>query len=108
VNSHQAGTVEIWVDHNEKGIEPETCQGYREQVVWKTTKDLKQIRDPRSPVENAIDGIPRQALYMCSPLQLVQLWRGYLCYLSARNLVFIPCVRGGSQINFTILDLDTP
>jgi hypothetical protein len=32
-NSHQAGTVESPVDHNEQGIEPETCQGYREQMV---------------------------------------------------------------------------
>jgi hypothetical protein len=29
-------------------------------------------------------------------------------YLSARDLVFIPCVRGGSQITFTILDFYTP
>jgi hypothetical protein len=27
-NSHQAGTVESRVDHNEQGIEPETYQGY--------------------------------------------------------------------------------
>jgi hypothetical protein len=67
-NSHQAGTVESQVDHNEQGIEPETCQGYREKMVWKTTEDLEWIRDPRSPVENANDGIPKQALYMCSPL----------------------------------------
>jgi hypothetical protein len=26
----------------------------------------------------------------------------------ARDLMFIPCVRGGSQITFTTLDLDTP
>jgi hypothetical protein len=45
-NSDQAGIVESWVDHSEKGIEPETCQGYREQMVWKTTEDLKWIRDP--------------------------------------------------------------
>jgi hypothetical protein len=32
-NSHQAGTVESRVDHNEQGIEPETCQGYREKMV---------------------------------------------------------------------------
>jgi hypothetical protein len=107
-NSHQAGTVDSRVDHNEQGIKPETYQGYRKQVVWKTTEDLEWIRDPRSSVANAIDGIPRQALYMCSPLRLVQLWRGYLCYLSARDLVFSPCVRGGSRITFTILDFDTP
>jgi hypothetical protein len=59
-------------------------------------------------MENANDGIPKQALYMCSPLRLVHLWRGYLCYLSTRNLVFIPYVRRGSQINLTTLDLDTP
>ena len=103
-NSHQAGTVESWVDHNEKGINPKTYQGYRSQVVQKTTKELERIRDPQSSMENAIDGIPRQALYMCSPLRLVQVWRGYLRYLSARDLVFIPCVRGGSQITFTILE----
>jgi hypothetical protein len=68
VNSHQAGTVESQADHNEQGIKPETCQGYRNKVVRKTTKDLEWIRDPRSPVANAIDGIPKQALYMCSPL----------------------------------------
>jgi hypothetical protein len=107
-NSHQVGKVESQVDHNEQGIEPETCQGYQDQVVRKITEDLEQIRDPRSSVEKAIDGIPRQALYMCSPLRLVQLWRGYLRYLFARDLVFIPCVRGGSRINFMILDLDTP
>jgi hypothetical protein len=28
VNSHQAGTVESRVDHNEQGIEPKTFQGY--------------------------------------------------------------------------------
>jgi hypothetical protein len=67
-NSHQAGTIESRVDHNEQGIEPKTCQGYRRQVVQKTTEDLKHIQDPQSSVENAIDGIPRQALYMCSPL----------------------------------------
>jgi hypothetical protein len=27
-DSHRAGTVESRVDHNEKGIEPETYQGY--------------------------------------------------------------------------------
>jgi hypothetical protein len=42
-NSHQAGTVESWVDHNEKGIEPETYQGCREKMVQKTTEDLEQI-----------------------------------------------------------------
>jgi hypothetical protein len=107
-NSHQAGIVESRVDHNEQGIKLETYQGYQEKVVWKKTEDLKWIRDPRSSVENAIDEIPRQALYMCSPLRLVQLWRGYLCYLSTRDLVFIPYVRGGSRINFMILDRDTP
>jgi hypothetical protein len=45
-NSHQVSTVESRVDHNEQGIEPETYLGYRKQVVWKTTEDLKQIRDP--------------------------------------------------------------
>jgi hypothetical protein len=108
VNSHQAGTVESRVDHNEKGIEPETCQGYRKKVVQKTTEDLKHIRDPRSPVANAIDEIQKQALYMCYPLRLVQLWRGYLLYLSARDLMFISSVRGGSRMTFTILNLDTP
>jgi len=108
VNSHQAGTVESWVDQNEQGIEPETYQGYREKLFCKTTEELEWIQDPQIPVANAIDEIPRQALYMCSPLRLVQLWRGYLRYLSTHDLVFIPCVRGGSQINFTILDLDTP
>jgi hypothetical protein len=100
-NSHREGTVDSRVDHNEQGIKPENCQGYREKMVRKTTKDLKQIQDPRIPVENANDGIPQQILDMCSPLRSVQLWRGYLRYLSLRNLVFIPCVRGGSQITFT-------
>jgi hypothetical protein len=102
------GTVESRVDHNEQGIEPKTCQGYREKMVWKTTEDLERIRDPRSPMENANDGIPKQALYMCSPLQLVQLWRGYLRYLSTHDLVFIVCVRGGYWIISMKLDLDTP
>jgi hypothetical protein len=93
-NSHQAGTVKSQVDHNEQGIEPETCQGYREKMVWKKTEDLKWIQYPRSPMENENNGIPKQALYMCSPLRLVQLWRGYLRYLSTCNLMFIPCVRG--------------
>jgi hypothetical protein len=57
---------------------------------------------------NANNEIPEQALYMCSPLRLVHLWRGYLRYLSVHDLVFIPCVRGGSQITSTKLDLDTP
>jgi hypothetical protein len=70
-NSHQAGTVEIQVDHNEQGIEPKTCQGYREKMVRKKNEDLERIRDSRSPVENANNEIPKQALYMCSPLQLV-------------------------------------
>jgi hypothetical protein len=100
-NSHHAGTVDSWVDHNEQGIKPETRQGYREKMVRKTTKDLERIRDPRSSVANANDGIPQQILDMCSPLRLVRLWRGYLCYLSLRDLVFIPCVRGGSQITST-------
>jgi hypothetical protein len=108
VNSHQAGTVDSRVDLNEQGIEPETYQGYRKQVVWKTTEDLKRIRDPRSSVANAIDEIPRQALYMCSPLRLVRLWRGYLRYLFARDLVFSPCVRGGSRITFTNWTFNTP
>jgi hypothetical protein len=107
-NSHQAGTVKSRVDHNEQGIKPETCQGYREKMVWKTTEDLEWIRDPRSPVANANDGIPQQALDMCSPLRLVRLWRGYLCYLSSRDLVFSPCVRGGSQITSMKLDFYTP
>ena len=46
VISHQAGTVGSRVDHNEQGIKPETYQGYREQMVWKTTEDLEQIQDP--------------------------------------------------------------
>jgi hypothetical protein len=37
---------------------------------------------------------------MCSPQRSVQLWRGYLRYLSLRDLVFSPCVRGGSRITF--------
>jgi hypothetical protein len=77
-------------------------------MARKTTEDLKWIRDPRSPVENANDGIPKHTLDMCSPLRLVQLWRGYLHYLSAYDLVFIPCVRGGSWITSMKLDLDTP
>jgi hypothetical protein len=77
-------------------------------MFQKTIEDLEWIQDPRSPVENANDGIPKQALYMCSPLRLVQLWRGYLRYLYARDLMFIPCVRGGSWITFTTLELDTP
>jgi hypothetical protein len=60
--------VEIRVDHNEQGIEPETCQGYREKMVQKTNEDLEWIRDPRSPMANENDKIPKQALSMCSPL----------------------------------------
>ena len=58
VNNYQAGTVDSRVDHNEQGIKPETCQGYREKMVWKKTEDLERIRDPRSPVANANDEIP--------------------------------------------------
>ena len=58
VNNYQAGTVGSRVDHNEQGIKPETYQGYREQVFRKTTEDLERIRDPRSFVANANDGIP--------------------------------------------------
>jgi hypothetical protein len=43
VNSYQASTIKSRVDHNEQGIEPETCQGYQEKVVWKTTEDLEWI-----------------------------------------------------------------
>jgi hypothetical protein len=107
-NSHQAGTVDSQVDHNEQGIKPETCQGYREKMVQKTTEDHERIRDPRSPMANANDEIPQQILDMCSPLRLGRLWRGYLRYLSSRDLVFIPCVRGGSQITSTKLDFYTP
>jgi hypothetical protein len=46
VNNYQAGTVGSWVDHNEQGIKPETCQGYREKMVHKMTEDLEWIRDP--------------------------------------------------------------
>jgi hypothetical protein len=105
VNNHQAGTVDSLVDRNEQGIKPETYQGYRKKVLWKMTEDLEWIRDPRSSVENAINEIPRQVLYMCSPLRLVRIWRGYVCYLSARDLMFSPCVRGGSQIISILLDL---
>ena len=45
-NSHQAGTIESQVDHNEQGIDPEAYQGYQKKVVQKTTEDLEQIRDP--------------------------------------------------------------
>jgi hypothetical protein len=58
VNNYQAGTVGSRVDHNEQGIKPETCQGYREKVFRKTIEDLEWIRDPRSSMENANDGIP--------------------------------------------------
>jgi hypothetical protein len=37
---------------------------------------------------------------MCSPQRSVQIWRGYLRYLSLRDLVFSLCVRGGSWITF--------
>jgi hypothetical protein len=107
-NSHQAGTVDSRVDHNEQGIKPETCQGYREKMVWKTIEDLEWIQDPRIPMENANNGIPQQILNMCSPLRLVRLWRGYLLYFSLRDLMFSPYVRGGSQINSTKLDFYTP
>jgi hypothetical protein len=76
-------------------------------MVQKTTEDLEQIRDPRSPMENANDVIPQQILDMCSPLRLVRLWRGYLRYLSLRDLMFSPCVRGGSQITSMKLDFYT-
>jgi hypothetical protein len=79
----------------------ETYRGYQKQVVWKTTKDHERIQDPQSSVENMTNSIPRQVLNMSSPLRLVHIWRGYLHYLSACDLMFIPCVRGGSQINFT-------
>jgi hypothetical protein len=42
-NSHQAGTVDSQVDQNEQVIEPETYQGYQNQVVQKTTKDPEWI-----------------------------------------------------------------
>jgi hypothetical protein len=59
-------------------------------MVRKTTEDLERIRDPQSLVENANDGIPQQILDMCSPLRSVRLQRGYLRYLSLRDLVFSP------------------
>jgi hypothetical protein len=43
VNSHQAGTVEGQVDHNEQGIEPETYQGYQEKTFRKKIEDLEWI-----------------------------------------------------------------
>jgi hypothetical protein len=58
VNNLSGGYSRQSEDHNEQGIKPETCQGYREQVFRKMTEDLEWIRDPRSSVENANDGIP--------------------------------------------------
>jgi hypothetical protein len=58
-SSHQASTIDCRVDHNEKGIKPETYQGYRKKVFWKMTEDLERIQDPRSSVANAINGILR-------------------------------------------------
>jgi hypothetical protein len=107
VNNHQVRIVDSRVDRNEKGIKPETYQGYRKKVFWKTIEDLKWIRDPRSSMANAINGIPRQVLYMRSPLRLVWLWRGYHHYLSAHDLVFSPCVIGVSQIISMLLDFYT-
>jgi hypothetical protein len=43
VNNYQAGTIGSRVDHNEQGIKPETCQGYREKVFRKMTEDLERI-----------------------------------------------------------------
>jgi hypothetical protein len=43
VNSHQVGTVESRVDHNEQGIKPKTYQGYRKKLVRKTIEDLEWI-----------------------------------------------------------------
>jgi hypothetical protein len=107
VNSHQVGTFDSWVDRNEQGIKPETYRGYRKKLFRKMTEDLKWIRYPQISVENTINIIPRQVLYMCSPLRLVRLWRGYLRYLSAHDLVFIPCVRGGSHITFMFTGIFT-
>jgi hypothetical protein len=58
-NNYQAGTVDSRVDRNEKGIKPETYQGYRNKVFWKTTENLERIRHPQSFMENAINRIPR-------------------------------------------------
>jgi hypothetical protein len=58
MNNYQAGTVSSRVDHNEQGIKPETCQGYREKVLQKTTEDLERIQDPQSSVANDNDEIP--------------------------------------------------
>jgi hypothetical protein len=51
------GTVDSRVDRNEQGIKPKTYQGYQKKVFQKTTEDLKWIRDPRSSMASAIDGI---------------------------------------------------
>jgi hypothetical protein len=71
VKSHQAGTVDSQVDHNEQVIKIETYRGYRKQVLWKMTEELEWIQDPRTFMENEINRIPREVLYMRSPLCLV-------------------------------------
>ena len=49
MNSHQAGTVNSRVDHNEQGIKPETCQGYQEKVFQKTIEDSNGFETHEAP-----------------------------------------------------------
>jgi hypothetical protein len=58
--SYQAGTINSRVDRNEKDNKSEAYQGYLKKMVWKTTKDLEKILDPRSSVAKCSGIVPEK------------------------------------------------
>jgi hypothetical protein len=107
--SHQAGTVDSRADRNEKDNKSEAYQGYRKKMVWKTTEDLEWIRGPRSSVGKCSRYYSRDRPSIYVPHYVQSSFGGVISTcLSSRDLMFIPCVRGGSRITFMTLDLSTP
>jgi hypothetical protein len=105
--SYQAGTVDSRADRNEKDNKSEALQGYRKENGLEDNRGSRM--DSRSmKLHRQMQSVlfPRKTLNIQSPLRSVQLWRGYLHCLSSRDLVFIPCVRGGSRLTLTTLDLN--
>jgi hypothetical protein len=65
-------------------------------IILMRTLNRFKIHEVLRP--NEIVTLKKNSQYMLFPLLLVKLWRGDLCCSSTCDLVFIPCVRGGSQL----------
>jgi hypothetical protein len=100
VNNYQAGTVDSPKTTMSRVSSPKPVKGIERKCSGRRLRTSNGFEIHEAPWKMlTTESLNRSSICVLHHVRS-SLWRGYLRCLSLRDLVFSPCVRGGSRIAF--------